>query len=391
MPGTLKTLRSAYCTGSKLLPARRRRGRGPRRWRRGRRRRPGRLRPMLQEVHAVGDVQVAGDRPLHVLRRPLGRLDRGRLPADVAHLVVGQARGPRQLGRQRREHGATAIRPLRADLARVAGIAIVGVARFGRSAIGQHRPDQLGAHPALHNPAAVALDGPVIGRHLPRHDRLAQPPVRLDHQPPPVPGDRVERERHPGRPRVHQLEHADREVMGAQRARPAEPAAVIERVRRVPAGPALRDVAEHLVGAGHAQVGLVLPGEAGRVPVLAHRRRPDRDPQPRPPPGASLQPRLRVRDRVRQPRRQRLALDQLPRLFRQPRQPLVSAAVGPRADRGRRARRGRGEQPVQLGQRRRRQPALERGGRDRVPVGYPPAGRRQLPQPRHLRPDPGRV
>ena len=313
---------------------------------------------MLEEEDAVRELQVAGDRPLHVLRRPLGRLDRGRLPADVAHLVVAQARGLRQLGRQRREHGAAAIRLARA---------------------GQHRPDELGAHPALQDAPAVPLDGPVVGRHLPRHHRLAQAPVGLQHQPVTVPGDRVEGERHAGRPRVHQLEHADRKVVGAQRARPAEPAPVLKRVRRVPACPALGDVAEHLVEAGHAQVGLVLPGEAGRVPVLAHRRRPDRDPQRGAAPGPLLQPRMRRRDRVGELRRQRLPLDDLPRLLRQPGQALVAA------------RQGRGEQPMQLGLRRGRQPALQRACRDRVPVGHPPPGRGELPQPRHLRPDPPAV
>ena len=106
----------------------------------------------------------------------------------------------------------------------------------------------------------------------------------------------------------------------------AEPAPVGQGVRGEPARPAPPDVQQHLVDAGHPEVGLVLPGEAGRVPVLAHRRRPDGHPQRRAPPGPVPQPRVRVRDRVREPRRQRLALDERAGLRRHERAPVTASA-----------------------------------------------------------------
>ena len=117
--------------------------------------------------------------------RPLGRLDRGRLPADVAHLVVGQARGPRELGRQRREHGAAAVRlvalpPSSVPPSLAASTDQTSLAPTRRSRI---RP-------------LARVDRPVVGRHLPRHHRLAEAPVGLHDQAVAVAGDRVEGERH---------------------------------------------------------------------------------------------------------------------------------------------------------------------------------------------------
>ncbi len=175
------------------------------RWAGRRRRRPGGLRPVLEEEHAVGERPGRARSPTPRPAASPGRLDRGRLRADVAHLVVAQARACARPGR------------------RAAATAPPGPRR--RCVGAPTRPASRPSARVSTRPTA-AVHGPVVGRDLPGHHRLAEPPVRLHARSTPrSPGDRVEGERHARRPRVHQLEHADREVVDAYRATPRRTAA----------------------------------------------------------------------------------------------------------------------------------------------------------------------
>src|SRR6202035_2228341 len=82
--------------------------------------------------------------------------------------------------------------------------------------------------------------------------------------------------------------------------------------------------------------------------------------------------------RFLQPRRQRLRLDECARPLREQRQLAVPGRRG-------------GEEPGEFPPGGGGQPAVKRGGGHRVAVGNPPAVGGELPEARHLRPDPLRV
>ena len=128
----------------------------------------------------------------------------------------------------------------------------------------------LGRHLVAQDAPVGLADLDVVRRDQALHHRLAPAPAGLDDDAVGLPGDRVGGERHPGGPGVDQLDDADR-----HRHVPvvrAGPQPVGHRARVEQAGPALADRLEHAVRAGHPEVGVEDPGEAGRARVLADGR-----------------------------------------------------------------------------------------------------------------------
>ena len=128
----------------------------------------------------------------------------------------------------------------------------------------------LGRHLVAQDAPVGLADLDVVRRDQALHHRLAPAPAGLDDDAVGLPGDRVGGERHPGGPGVDQLDDADRHRhVPVVRARPQP---VGDRARVEQAGPALADRLEHAVRAGHPEVGVEDPGEAGRARVLADGR-----------------------------------------------------------------------------------------------------------------------
>ncbi len=137
---------------------------------------------------------------------------------------------------------------------------------------------------ALERP--VALERVVVGRDLAGDRRLAEPEHGLDHHPVAPVVDRVAGEEHAGHVGVHHPLHHDRHVEVVERALAL---AVEQRALGEERGPAVAHAREHVAGAAHVQVRLLLAGVGGGLAVLgararAHGDRRRRRPAPRTPP-----------------------------------------------------------------------------------------------------------
>ena len=190
-------------------------------------------------------------RPLHVLRALVVLLRPPGQPGHGLDLVVGQARDGL---------------PLRLD--RNGGHRVRG---------GQPVLQRLGRDRAPGDRAHDLVHQEVVRGDLAADHGLAEAPGRVDGDLRPVAVQRVEGERHPGRPRPDHLLHADahrRAVLPVPPLQPVGDAPVGEQAR-----PAAQHVRHDRVAAAHPQVGVVLAGEARVRLVLAGRRRPDRDGQ----------------------------------------------------------------------------------------------------------------
>jgi hypothetical protein len=141
-------------------------------------------------------------------------------------------------------------------------------------AVVETRHERLVGDVAAQHPAVLLVKLDPIRRDRPLHERLAEPPRRLDDDTVALAAHRIDREGHPGAAGVDELQHSDghREIVeGQPTARPVEDRAGAEQ-----AGPTPPHGRHDLLGAGHPQIRLELPGAAGLSGVLAGGRAADR-------------------------------------------------------------------------------------------------------------------
>ena len=151
-----------------------------------------------------------------------------------------------------------------------------GVRVHGPGAAAGHRPDggALVAHRHLDRCAGGGVEDEAVRVDRSGHDGLAQPGTGVDDQLPPVAGDGIGGEHHPGHVRVDHALHDHRQ--GDLGVVDALGGAVADGPLGPQRGPAAPGGVQHGVGAHDVEVGVLLTREAGPGQVLGGGRGTDR-------------------------------------------------------------------------------------------------------------------